>query len=222
MAKRRAAMMRRQPHEPIAARKKEGRSLSIICLVMLLAWLGTPLPAAAASLYRIDQRYGTIEFSVSILGMFDVQGSFPRFEGELLLDTVHPEQSHIDVAIDANAVEMPLPKEVDLLRSAAYFDAAHYPTEHFVSTSIEVRSPSHYLIHGTLQIRGIVQPQDIDAVLEDRHLDTRRGIEFADFVVTGRIKRSAFGMVANRVMVSDTVRLRIRIRLAVNPTANAG
>ena len=189
---------------------------------MLLAWLGTPLPAAAASVYRIDQRYGTIEFSVSILGMFDVHGSIPRFEGELLLDTVHPEQSHIDVRIDANAVEMPLSEEVDLLRSAAYFNAAHYPTEHFVSTSIEARSPSHYLIHGTLQIRGIAQPQDIDAVLEDRHLDARRGIEFTDFVVTARIKRSAFGMVANRVMVSDTVCLRIRIRLAVNPTANAG
>jgi len=188
----------------------------------VVAWLGTPLPAAAASLYRIDQRYGTIEFSVGILGMFDVQGSFPRFEGELLLDTAHPEQSHINVAIDANTVDMPLSDQVDLLRSAAYFDAAHYPTEHFVSTSIQALTPSHYLIHGTLQIRGIVQPQDIDAVLEDRHVDTTRGIESADFVVTGRIRRSAFGMVADRIMVSDIVHLRIRIRLEVKPTANAG
>lgn len=222
MARRCVPTMPRQPHEPIATRKRAGRSLSTICLAILLAWLETPLPAASASLYRIDQRNGTIAFSVSILGMFDVHGSFPRFDGELLLDTVHPEQSHIDVAIDANAVEMPLSAEVDLLRSAAYFDVAHYRTEHFVSTSIEVRSPSHYLIHGTLQIRGINQPQDIDAVVEDHHLNTKRGIEFVDFVVTGRIRRSAFGMVANRITVSDTVRLRIRIRLANNPTANAG
>src|SRR5271165_1349744 len=175
MIRQRAPMMRRKPHQPTSIRKKERRSLSTMCLALLLAWLWAPSSAAAASLYRIDPRYGTIEFSVGILGMFDVKGSFPRFEGELLLDTVHPEQSRIDMAIEANAVEMPLSDQVDLLRSAAYFDTVQYPTEHFVSTSIQALTPSHYLIHGTLQIRGIVQPQDIDAVLEDRHLDTRMG-----------------------------------------------
>ena len=141
-------MMRRKPHQPTSTRKQEGQSLSTMCLALLLAWLWAPSSAAAASLYRIDPRYGTIEFSVGILGMFDVKGSFPRFEGELLLDTVHPEQSRIDMAIEANAVEMPLPDQVDLLRSAAYFDTVQYPTEHFVSTSIQALTPSHYLIHG--------------------------------------------------------------------------
>ncbi|HTH46742.1 MAG TPA: YceI family protein [Candidatus Limnocylindria bacterium] len=184
---------------------------------MLMAWVS---PGPAAPLYQIDQRYGTVEFSVSTLGMFDVEGRFPKFEGHLMLDPEHPEGTRIDVAISADAVEMPLPDQVELLRSAAYFDTVNHPVEHFASTAIRVISPSHYVIQGTLQIRGVTQPQLLDAVLKERHLDQKTGVETADFVVTGEIKRSAFGMVADRTMLSDSVHLRIRIRLALSPAAN--
>jgi polyisoprenoid-binding protein YceI len=50
------------------------------------AWLAAVSPGGAATLYRIDQRYGTVGFSVSALGLFSIQGRFPRFEGDLLLD----------------------------------------------------------------------------------------------------------------------------------------
>lgn len=198
------------------------RSLRPKIVLWLVLCLGAALPGHAASLYHIDQRYGTIEFSVSILGMFSVQGRFPHFAGDLLLDIEHPERSHVDVTIDTSAIEMPLPDQADLLRSAAYFDTAHFPLERFVSGPIQALSPSHYLIHGMLRIRGITQPQDLDAVIQDRHTDTARKIEVADFVVTGRIQRSAFGMVADRVMVSDTVRLTIRIHLEVGLAPDGG
>ena len=152
---------------------------------------------------------------MGILGLFDVQGRFPRFEGELLLDLDQPERSRVDVVINASAVEMPLQEQVDLLRSEAYFDVARHPTERFTSTSIEVLSPTHYIIHGTLRIRGITQPQDLDATVRDRRVDQARGVEVADFVVGGEIQRSAFGMAADRVMVSDKVKLDIRVHLEV-------
>ena len=193
---------------------RENRPWLAVCLglAVFLAW---PHAAPAAALYRIDQRYGRIDFSVSTLGLFTTEGRFPRFVGELLLDVEQPERSRIDVNIDANAAEMPLPDQVDLLRSDAYFDTAHHPTEHFVSTSVQALSPEHYVIHGMLTIRGVTQPQDLDAVLQNRHMDTERRVEVADFVVSGRIRRSAFGMVADRVMVSDTVRLDIHMHLTV-------
>src|SRR4051794_1724196 len=80
-------------------------------------WLAAAVPAAAASLYRIDQSNGTVDFSVGILGLFTVQGRFPKFGADLLLDLDQPERSHIDVAIDASAVEMPQQDQTDLLRS---------------------------------------------------------------------------------------------------------
>jgi polyisoprenoid-binding protein YceI len=58
--------------------------MRLLCWVAL--WLAAVSPSMAATLYRIDQRYGTVGFSVSALGLFGVQGRFPRFEGDLLLD----------------------------------------------------------------------------------------------------------------------------------------
>jgi len=202
-------------------RRQHSRFWLAICLAMA-AWLASASLASAEALYRIDQRYGRIVFSVSSLGLFTTQGAFPRFAGELLLDTARPERSHIDVTIDVTAIEMPLADQADLLRSAAYFDAATYPAGRFVSTSIETITPMHYVIHGQLQIRGRSQPQDLDAVLRDRHLDPERNVEVADFVITGAIRRSAFGMVADRVMISDTVGLDIRIHLTVDVPADGG
>src|SRR3954463_2036728 len=109
-------------------------------LFWVALWLIAASPSMAATLYRIDQRYGTVGFSVSAIGMFAVQGRFPRFEGDLLLDLDQPERSYIDITIDASAVKMPQQDQTDLLRSDAYFDAAHYPTVRFTSTSIQALS----------------------------------------------------------------------------------
>ena len=181
----------------------------------MAAWLAAASVGGAATLYRIDQHHGTVEFSVSTLGLFAVQGRFPRFEGDLLLDLAQPERSHFDVSIDASTVEMPQQDQTELLRSEPYFDTAHHPTLRFVSTSVQALSPSHYIIHGTLRIRGVTQPQDLDATLRDRRVDPAHGIEVADFVVQGKVRRSAFGMAAGRLLLSDTVRLDIRLHLTV-------
>lgn len=180
------------------------------------------MAADPSSLYRIDQRHGNVDFSITSLGLFSTEGRFDRFQGELLLDPEHPERTRIEVTIDGGSVEMPLDDEVSMLRSAAYFDTAHYPTERFTSSRIERLSPTTYRIHGMLQIRGVTQPQDLDAVMSDHHVDAAKHIEWADFVVTGELHRSRFGMVADQAMVSDVVRLKIRIRLTVGVDPKTG
>lgn len=173
------------------------------------------MAAGPPSLYRIDQRYGNVGFSITSLGMFTTEGRFDRFQGELLLDPEHPERTHIDVSVDGNSVEMPLEDEVTMLRSPEYFDTSRHPIERFVSNAIEQLSPSRYVIHGILQIRGVSLPQNLDAVVSERHADPAKHIEWADFVVTGQLRRSAFGMTADQTMVSDVIHLKIRLRLTV-------
>lgn len=200
------------------------RLLSRLWLVLsfAVALFSVDQAAAQASLYRVDQRYGSVGFSITSLGLFSTEGRFARFEGQLLLDPDHPDQTRIEVTIDGSSVEMPLDDEVSMLRSPPYFDTSRYPTERFVSSAIQVLSPSHYLIHGTLEIRGVAHPQDLDAVMTERHVDTAKHIQWADFVVTGQMRRSAFGMTADQTMVSDAVHLKIRIRLTVGIDPKTG
>ncbi len=64
-----------------------------------------------------------------------------------------------------------------------------------------------------IEIRGVTRPIILNAELVDREQDRFRGIKIVDVVVTGKIKRSEFGMIADPVLVSDDVNLTIRARL---------
>lgn len=189
---------------------------------LVLVWLAAGLShAAQAAAYRIDQRHGTIGFSVDVAGLFAVAGKFPRFIGDLLLDLERPDKSRIDVTIDAAAVEMPLDDQTALLRSDAYFNTTAHPTNRFVSTAIEVLTPTRYAIHGLLSIRGVTLAQVLNAEVLNRHMDQTRQVEVADLLVAGRLSRAAFGMVADKSMISDAVALDIRVRLEL-PVGPAG
>jgi polyisoprenoid-binding protein YceI len=189
--------------------------------VLALALACAPGHGRAADLYTIDPRFGRIEFTVNHLGMFTSHGVFTRFDSALSIDQAHPEQTRITVAVDAGSIDMPWDGAVDMLRSADYFDTARYPKLRFSSTSVAVESADHYAVKGMLEIRGVSRPFVLEATLTDRHQDPATHGEVADFVVQGQLLRSAFGMTADPVFISDRVEIRIvaRIRLAEPPHA---
>lgn len=203
--------------------RQQGGSMrrAIVGLVALLAATPWLAPSARAQrLYSIDQHYGGIEFIVGHLGLFTSHGMFDRFIGRLIIDPQHPERTRIDVKVEAGSVSMPWNDAASMLRSADFFDALHYPEIRFQSTTVEPLGPDHYRILGQLRIRGVTRPQTFDAVLVDRHADAARGSDVADFVVSGQVKRSTFGMVADRVFISDTVEIRIHARIVLDFAAS--
>jgi polyisoprenoid-binding protein YceI len=190
-------------------------------LALALAGALVPGHGRAADLYTIDPLHGRIEFTVSHLGLFTSHGVFRRFDSALTIDQDHPEHTRIAVVVDAGSIDMPWDGAVDLLRSATYFDTAHYPKLRFSSTEVAVESPDHYAVKGVLEIRGVSHPFELEATLTDRHRDEATHAEVADFVVHGELLRSAYGMTADPVFISDRVEIRIvaRIRLADPPHA---
>jgi polyisoprenoid-binding protein YceI len=184
-----------------------------------IAGVAAPLTAHAADLFMLDQRYGSIAFSVDHFGMFTSLGNFPRFLGKLLIDRLHPEQTRIDVEADATTVTVPWPDGTDLLRGSDFFDIAHYPAVRFVSDTIKGLDPRHFQINGMLEIRGVTHPLTLDATLKREHADPVTGTEIADFSVTGTLSRADYGMTTQPIMISDHVRLLIdaRIELPAQP-----
>lgn len=185
----------------------------------LIAWLvvAASHAACAADLFNLDQRYGSIAFSVTNFGAFSSLGSFPRFMGKLLIDRSHPEQTKIDVQADATSVRVPWDSGTELLRGPDFFDIAHYPNVRYVSDAIRGVDPHHFLIQGVLEIRGIRRPLTLDATLEREHTNMANGNEIADFSVTGTLSRSDYGMTSQRIMISDQVTLQIAARIELPP-----
>jgi polyisoprenoid-binding protein YceI len=177
-----------------------------------------PVPQVARH-YAIDKRYGSIEFSVSHLGLFSSHGRFRDFDADLTINRAQPEMTRVNVRIAASSVEMPWQDAAAMLRSADFFDVARYPDVRFHSTSVAVISPDNYAVSGLLEIRGVTRPVLLDAHLVQRHDDAAGEPVSADFVVNGKLSRSAFGMVAEESFISDEVRLSIVARIAL---ADAG
>lgn len=166
---------------------------------------------ASGLAYSIDQRSGSIAFSVSHFGLFSSEGWFDRFTGRLHLDLVHPRDTSFSFSIDANSLATPLSPTTAMLRGPEFFDVARHPLISYTSTSVAPLGDQHYAISGVLQLRGIARAQPLDARLSNRRADKPGGVETAEFTITGRLKRSDFGIVANRVLISDAVNLDIHL-----------
>jgi polyisoprenoid-binding protein YceI len=193
---------------------------------MLLMGLGLTLAAVlagqAAVTYAIDQRFGEIGFSVRHLGLFRSHGVFDRFHGELTIDETHPENTRVDVTIDTGSVRMNWAQATAMLRSAPYFNVARYPEAHYRSTRVLPAGEGRYDIEGLLDLRGVTQPVLLHAALVGRHPAPDGHAEIAEFVITGQLRRSMFGMTANPTFVSDRVALHILARVRLEAPAHAG
>jgi polyisoprenoid-binding protein YceI len=189
------------------------KSLWVIAVLVAMASHRTK----AAELFHLDQRYGSIGFSVTNFGAFSSFGTFPRFMGKLLIDRAHPEQTKIDVEADATSVRVPWNSGTDLLRGPDFFDIARYPAVRFVSDAIRGVDPRHFLIQGVLEIRGVRHKLTLDATLEREHTNLSNGDEVADFSVTGTLHRSDYGMTSQQIMISDQVTLQIAARIELPP-----
>lgn len=165
--------------------------------------------------YGIDQRYGSIGFSIEQLGLFAADGTFRRFHGTLTLDPAHPDQSHIDVVVAAGSADMTSAQAEAMLRSPAYFDVAQFPDIRFVSTAISRQGPNRFVLRGRLSIRGVTRPETLTATLTREQPDPATHTKIADFAVSGTLKRSDFGMTANRNFVGNTVTLTITLKLTL-------
>ncbi|MGC8475489.1 MAG: YceI family protein [Acetobacteraceae bacterium] len=177
----------------------------------LLALAGA-MPAHAAELFRLDQRFGSIGFSVSNLGLFRAHGDFGRFTGTLRIDPAAPDATDIAVTVAARSVHSGWAQETAMLRSADFFDVARYPAIRFHSRAVRADGVHRYLIQGNLTLRGQTRPVVLHAHLV-RAARNAAGQQIDDFVVTGAVSRRAFGMTADPLFIADKVRLVIHARV---------
>jgi polyisoprenoid-binding protein YceI len=194
------------------------QTASLLILGVLLALCGQ---AVASDTYVINQTFGDIAFKVHHLGLFSSSGTFRQFSGQLTIDEAHPENTRVTVTIDTGSVAMAWQNAAAMLRSPPYFDVARYPDARFTSTRVVAEGPDSYDVDGLLQLRGVTRPLVLHAALVGKHPGPQPGEEIADFVVTGTLHRSRFGMVADATFISDRVDLRIDARVRLDALARA-
>ena len=155
----------------------------------------------------LDSQRSHATFGVKVMWLVTVHGRFGKVGGDVDVDRFR-NFATVDARIDANAVEMNTKSYDEWVKSDEFFDVAHYPEIRFVSESFPLqRLKLGGELSGTLTIRGVEQPETFK--LEAADCD--HPAYDCPIIVSGSIRRSAFGMRSRRGALSDKVDLHFEV-----------
>jgi len=168
--------------------------------------------------WKIDPAHSAIHFSVRHMMISNVRGEFERFDGTIDLDEQNPENTTVEIRIDAASINTREDQRDGHLRSADFLDAENHPHLTFKSTRVERTGENTAGLHGNLTIRDITNP----VVLEVEHagiLTNPWGNLSAGFEARTKINRKDWNLTWNQaleaggVLVGDEIKIEIEVEL---------
>ena len=176
----------------------------------------TTVPTTLTGTYTIDPAHSRIGFVARHAMVTKVRGSFNAFSGSGYFDADHPENSKLELIVQAASIDTGNADRDAHLRSNDFFDMDAYPEITFSSTAIERVDDEHYRVSGDLTIKGVSRPVSVDFELSGSATDPfgnqRIGLEG-----TTTINRKDFGVTWNApleaggVLVSEKVVLEFDV-----------
>jgi polyisoprenoid-binding protein YceI len=148
------------------------------------------------------------------LGISNVNGSFTKVTGSVVLNEQDVTQSQVSSSIDVNSIDTRVEARDKDLKSPHFFDVEKYPTIEFKSKKI-VSSGGKLQLLGDLTIHGTTREVTLDVdgptpALTDPWGNLRRGIS-----ATTTINRKDYNLTYNNVLksgealIGDTVKIQI-------------
>jgi len=167
--------------------------------------------------FVLDKSHSQIGFVARHLMFAKVRGAFTDFEGSLVVAD-DPEESSVEVAIQAASVNTNDENRDNHVRSNDFLNVSEYPTLTFRSTKVELGRRESWKVTGDLTIRGvtrsIVLDVEFEGVIQDPWGNQRLG-----FTASGEIDRTDFEVNFNAALetggfvVGPKVRLEIEAEL---------
>ncbi len=175
----------------------------------LLTALALAAPAVRSANFRIDAARSHAEFGVRLLWLHTINGRFSQIGGEVQLDPRG--LAIVDARIGIESVAMGSARFRRWVLAPEFFDAAEYPTIHFLSEPIPLaRLTSGGPLDGLLSLRGVTRPVRFELLPASCSTITAPGCQIQ---ARGLVSRSAFGMTSHRTALSDQVQLGLLIAL---------
>lgn len=162
-----------------------------------------------AGTYMVEPNHTQVMFSVSHFGFSTYSGLFQKASGSLTLDPAKVSDSKLDVSVMTDSVSTPSEKLTGELKSADWLDAGKFPEITFKSTKIEKTGAETAKVMGDLTLHGVTKPVTLEAKFFGAGGNPMSKKYTAGFEVSGKIKRSDFGVKTFVPMISDEVDLKI-------------
>jgi polyisoprenoid-binding protein YceI len=174
--------------------------------------------------WAIDTIHSELGFRIKHLMITNVSGSFGEYEAEVQTEDEDFSTAQVQAKIKAGSVSTNNNQRDEHLRNGDFFDVDAYPEILFQSERIEASQDDQFVLHGNLTMRGITKPVKLHVEYNGVAKDPWGGRR-AGFLVTGKIKRSDFGLSFNTVLetggvaLSDEVKINGEIQLVKQEAA---
>ena len=167
-------------------------------------------PAAVqAGAYDVEPLHTRVLFSVSHLGFTTWYGEFTNVSGALTLDPKKPAESTLEIRIPTGSVSTTNAKLDSELKSDAWLDAGQFPEMVFKSTKVTETGKDSAKVTGDLTLHGVTRPVTLAVKFNGAGTNPLDKKYTAGFEVSGKIKRSDFGVKTYVPLIGDDVDLII-------------
>jgi polyisoprenoid-binding protein YceI len=163
----------------------------------------------------IDTNHSEVGFKVKHLVISYASGKFTKFEGSLSSDKEDLSDAKIAFSADIDSINTGNEQRDGHLKAADFFDAAQFPTLSFVSTALTPAGGSDYKLTGNFTMHGVTKPVELDVEFGGIQKDLY-GQTVAGFEITGKLKRSEFGLTWSAVTEAGGLVLGEDVKVHIN------
>ncbi len=192
------------------------KQLARMAIAAALAGLACTAAAAwdvPSGQYGLDKTHGYITISYSHLGFSNPHVGFDSFDVNLTADAENPENSQVEVLIDATSVNSRVEEFDGHLNDEDFFDTANYPEITFRSTAVKSTGENTFDVTGDLTIKDVTKPVTLAAVINKAADHPMLKVPTIGVSATAKVSRSAWGLSLAVPYVGDEVMLMIEVEL---------
>ncbi|MFM7204813.1 MAG: YceI family protein [Myxococcota bacterium] len=163
---------------------------------------------AAPEKQVIDVAHSTLNFT-AVSFLLDTEGTFKKWEGELMLDRADITKSSVNVSIDVSSIDTRIEKRDEHLKGSDFFDVAKFPKITFKSTKVEKSGDKGFNLVGELTMHGVTKTVTLPVTI-DRLQDN-----YSRFRASGNLSRKDFGITFDSKLnpIEDNVKFELVINI---------
>jgi len=168
---------------------------------------------AAEERFAITPSNTLPSFEVGHMGFATQSGHFDKTRGMVVMDPLK-RIGTVDISIDANSINTGIRQLDEVLREMDFLNVGQHPALTFRSTQMKFNGDKLVAVDGVFSMLGVSRPISLKVTHYQCGIDVASSRYLCEVDAEASFKRSDYGMSKLIPMVSDEVKLRIRVNAA--------
>jgi len=162
--------------------------------------------------WLLDPAHSELTFKIKHLMISNVSGAFKNFSAKATTEGTDFSKANINLTAEMNSISTNNEQRDAHLRNSDFFEVEKFPQMKFTSTGIEQTDNESFNLYGNLTLKGVTKPvkltMEFNGIMKDPY-----GQEKAGFLISGKIKRSDWGINLNVALETGGLMLGEEVRI---------